>query len=143
MGFKVYDAKQVSLIVANAPIQSGFNEGEFCTVEMLSPAFEDQVGTDGEVTRTATNDRRATVKVKLMQTSDGNAILSALLTLDQNTPGGAGVGTFLLRDRQGTSLYAASKCWVVQAPASTFDKVATVREWEIRCADMVPFVGGN
>src|SRR5579859_2539369 len=125
-GFKVYDAKQVSLILASVPIQSGFNEGEFLTVEPVSPAFEDQVGTDGEVTRTRTNDNRATVKVKLMQSSDGNALLSTLLNLDINTPGGAGVGTFLLRDRQGTTLCTGSKCWVVAPPSQSFDKTATV-----------------
>ncbi len=99
MATKVYDAKQVSLVIASVPIQSGFNEGSFLTVTPVSPVFEDQVGTDGEVTRTRTNDDRATAKVKLMQTSDGNALLSTLLNLDINTPGGAGIGAFLVRGR--------------------------------------------
>jgi hypothetical protein len=140
---KIYDADQISIMIAGIPITSGFADGEFITIEPEAEDFTDVVGTDGEVTRSKTNDRRATLTLKLMQTSEANALLSALNETDKNTPGGAGVGALLIRDRQGLSLYQAAECWIQKGPNITFDREATAREWIIRCAKLVPFTGGN
>jgi hypothetical protein len=140
---KIYDANEVSVVICNIPIESGFADGEFVTIEQESNDFEDVVGTDGEVTRSKTNDQRATITVKLMQSSDANAALSALNNLDKATGNGAGVGVLLIRDKQGTSLYQASKCWIAKPPDVPFDKTGTAREWMIRCADLKRLDGGN
>ena len=140
---KIYDADQISLVFMGIPINSGYADGEFLTIEQESNDFNDVVGTDGEVTRSNSKDLRATIKVKLMQTSDGNAALSALNNLDKVTPGGAGVGPMMIKDRQGTSLYTASKCWIQKAPDVTFDRTATSREWTLRCADLTRIDGGT
>jgi hypothetical protein len=140
---KIYDADQVTVILASIPIDSGYADGEFLSIEQDTDDFTDVVGTDGEVTRSKTNDRRATITLTLMQSSGGNAVLSALNNLDVNTPGGAGVGTLLVRDKQGTSLYAASKCWIAKPPTATFGREAGSREWKIRCADLKRLDGGN
>lgn len=140
---KIYDADQVTLIVCDIPIDSGYADGEFVRVEQDSDDFTDVVGTDGEVTRSKTNDHRATVTVILMQSATGNAVLSALNNVDKNTPGGAGVGTLLIRDKQGTSIYSASKCWIAKPPDVSFGKEAGPREWKIRVADLKRLDGGN
>lgn len=140
---KIYDANEVTVIVANVPIESGFADGEFVTIEQASADFETVVGTDGEVTRSKTNDRRATITVKLMQSSDSNAVLSALNNLDREEGNGAGVGPLLIRDKQGTSLYTAAKSWIKQPPNVSFDKTATSREWVFECADLKRLDGGN
>lgn len=129
---KIYDANEVSLVVAGLIIDSGYADGEFVKFEQDSDDFSDVVGTDGEVTRSKTNDRRFTATVTLMQTSDGNSKLTALNNLDRNASNGAGVGPFLLKDRSGTALYAASKCWVAKPPDAGFGKEASSREWKIR-----------
>lgn len=143
MSLKVYDASQVTLVFMGIVIDSGFADGEFCTIEQTEKDFDAVVGTDGEVTRTKTNNRHATIKVKLMQTSDGNAFLSALNNLDLATPGGAGVGPMLIRDRQGTSVYAAQHCWIAQPPNVSYDRSATPREWTLEVADLDRLDGGN
>lgn len=143
MGFKVYDANEVTLIIAGLPIESGYDDGEFCRIEQESPDFTDKVGTDGEVTRSKTNDRRATVSVILMQSSDGNALLSGLNNIDRLAGNGAGVGPLLIRDKQGTALYAAAECWISQPPNVSFDREPTAREWTIRVANLERFDGGN
>jgi len=140
---KVYDANEVTIIVAGIPIDSGYDDGEFCRIEPESPDFVDKVGTDGEVTRSKTNDRRATCSVILMQSSTGNALLSALNNIDRLNGNGAGVGPFLVRDKQGTSLYAAAECWISQPPNVSFDREPTAREWTIRIANLERFDGGN
>lgn len=140
---KIYDADQVTLVICNLPIDSGFADGEFCRIEQDSDDFTDVVGTDGEVTRSKTNDRRATITILLMQTSVGNTILSTLNNLDRNLPGGAGVGVLFIRDRQGVAIYTASKCWIAKPPDVSFGREATSREWKIRVSDLKRLDGGN
>ncbi len=137
MTTKIFDAKEVTLIVCGIPLDSGFADGEFLKIEQNSEDFTMVVGTDGEVTRSKTNDRTAKVTVRLMQTSDGNAALSALNVKDLAQNNGAGIGAFLVKDRtSGTIKYTASSCWISKPPSVSFDKVATVREWEITVADL-------
>lgn len=143
MSTKVYDANQVSMVFMGIPITSGYDDGEFLTIEQEMADFEKVVGTDGEVTRYKTNNRSATIKLKLMQSSAGNAALSVLNTLDISTPGGAGIGPMLIRDRQGTSIYTASKCWISKPPDVKFDRKPTAREWTLECSDLVRLDGGN
>ncbi len=143
MTLKVYDADEVTVSVAGLPIESGYDDGEFCRIEQEADDFTDKAGTDGEVTRSKTNDRRATISILLMQSSDGNALLSGLSNIDRHAGNGAGVGPLLVRDRQGTALYAAAECWISKPPDVSFDREPTGREWTLRCADLERFDGGN
>lgn len=139
---KFYDPDQVVVYFAGGLIQ-GFADGEFIAVEMMSDGFGDVVGTDGEVARSKSNDRRATVTIKLLQTSDSNLFLSGIHTTDLNAPAGAGVGSLLIQDLQGTTLLNAVSAWIVKFPDQSFDRTAKSREWQIRCAALTPVVGGN
>lgn len=143
MSHKIFDADQVTLIIAGLPIISGYADGEFLRIEQDSADFTDKVGTDGEVTRSKTNDRRATASVILMQSSDGNALLSSMNNADKNAPNGAGVGPFLVQDNGGTSLYTGEASWISKPPTVSFDREPTAREWTIRIANLVRFDGGN
>lgn len=143
MGFKVYDANEVTLNFAGIPIDSGFDDGEFIRIEQESDDFVDKAGTDGEVTRSKTNDRRTTITVILMQSSDGNAALSALNNIDRLANNGAGVAPILVSDRQGTSIFAAAECWIAKPPDVSYDREPTAREWTLRAANPERFDGGN
>lgn len=143
MSTKVYDANEVTLVFAGIPIDSGYADGEFIRIAQESDDFTDVVGTDGEVTRSKTNDRRTTISVILMQSSVGNAALSALNNLDRAANNGAGVGPILIADRQGTSVFAAAECWISKPPDVSYDREATAREWTLRAACPERFDGGN
>lgn len=143
MGTKTYNAADVTCSFMGIPIDSGYADGEFVTIAQTAADFEVVVGTDGEVTRTQTNNRHATITLKLMQTSDGNAALSAINNLDRASGNGAGIGPMLIRDRNGTSLYTAVHCWIAKPPDVSFDRVATPREWTLECSDLIRFDGGN
>jgi Protein of unknown function (DUF3277) len=140
---KIYDASEVSLIFAGIPISSGYAEGEFCKVERKEEGFSSVVGTDGEVTRSKTNNRMAKVTIRLMQSSSANAALTAIHNADLYTSNGAGVAPILIKDRQGTSLHSGAKAWIVKSPDASYDKTAKEREWEFEVADMFIFSGGN
>lgn len=131
------------MVFMGVPISSGLADGEFLTVIQTENDFEEVVGTDGETTRSKTNNHNADIKVRLMQTSDGNAALSAINNLDKSQPNGAGIGAMLIRDRQGTTLFTASKCWIKKPPEASFDRKAKEREWLLHCSDLTRLDGGN
>lgn len=140
---KVYDADQVTFIFAAIPIDSGYADGEFIRITKTNPDFTTKEGTDGQVTRSKTNSGHHVIKLTLMQSSSGNALLSALRNIDLAASNGAGVGPILIRDRSGTSLYAASKAWIAAPPEVVFSREAEAREWTIECADFARLDGGN
>lgn len=141
---KVYSADEVTLSIFGQLIDSGFAEGEFVSVEMQAQDFTSKVGADGQVARSKTNDRRATMKVKLMQTSLGNNILSAQRALDIGGTNGAGVGLFEIRDRSsGVLLAHAPKSWIAKAPAVSRGREVGEYEWTLEAAHMTLDVSGN
>lgn len=139
---KFSDPDQKVINMAGVRLQ-GFADGEFLTIEFESDAFGDVVGTDGEVARSRSNDRRATATVKLLQTSSSNDSLSAMLNTDLNADNGAGVGSFQMIDLQGNTLVFAAQAWVMKAPDQSQDRTAKSREWKLRLANCVANVGGN
>lgn len=139
---KVYDPDQISIVFAGI-LMRGYADGEFVRVEPRTEDFTLKIGTDGEGTRSKTNDRSATVTIILEQTSEVNAQLSALRNLDVNTPGGAGVGALLIRDRLGNTLHRANAAFIQQMPASSYDRESTSREWVIICERMEESIEGN
>lgn len=143
MGFKVYDADQVNISIAGIAITGGYADGEFVRIERETEAFTDVVGTDGEVTRSKTKDNRATVTILLMQTADGNGLLSSLHNTDKNTAGGAGVGPLLISDGNGDTIHEAAQCWIQNSPDVSYDREPTAREWIIRVANLLDFTDGT
>lgn len=143
MTLKIYDSKEVSIVFAGIPITGGFADGEFCRIEQSEQDFLTEIGTDGEVTRSKSNNQHAAVTITLMQSATINNALSALNNVDKKATNGAGVGPLLIKDKQGTSLYVASKSWIAAPPVPVFDRTAKAREWRIECADLERLDGGN
>jgi hypothetical protein len=141
MSFFDYSADEVDVLIAGVPV-TGFADGEFITIE-FPESFTLQKGSDGDNTRSRTNDTTARVTIKLMQSSPSNDILSALYNADRLARNGAGVGAFMVKDNQGRSLYVAPACWIVKHPDVSFDREAQPREWVIDVSDIQPFTGGN
>lgn len=142
MTTRVYDSNQVQIAFSGVPVQ-GYADGDFLTITKESDAFSSVVGTDGEVSRSKTNDRRATVEIILMSTSPTNDILSAIHVADINAPGGAGVGSFLVTDLGGTSLYAAGNAWIKRSPDVTYGREPNERTWTLEVDVLQDFTGGN
>jgi len=142
MGLKIYDANEIMINFAGQPLDGGFADGEFVRIEG-EDFFTDVAGTDGEVSRSKSNDKRATITVLLMQTSDGNDVLNAIHEADRIAPNGAGVAPLVVKDLQGNSLHLAPEAWITKKPDVSYDREATPREWVFRCAELENHVGGN
>ena len=124
---RTYDPKQVAVIVGGSQI-SGFADGAFVTVERNDDAFTLQMGTDGEGTRSKTNNRSGRVTITLMQSSPSNALLQAFADADEVS--NAGTFPLLIKDNSSLgTLFAAEQAWIVKKPSAGFDRAAGSREW--------------
>lgn len=142
----LYNGDEVTIIFGPALIDSsgGYADGEFCTVVMESDDASDVAGTDGEVAVSRSNDRRATITVKLLQTALMNDVLSALRDAFVYVDAGiGGVHPIYIQDRNGTSLFTGQHAWIQRGPDVSYDREATSREWVIRCSNLVAHHGGN
>lgn len=134
---KVHNANTTTLAVAGLLIDSGYADGEYLSIEPQTEDTTDKVGTDGSVVISVTNDQRATVKIKLMATSEGNARLTQLRALGRASQQGVAVGTFLLRDRlTGVQLAFAEHCWIQKPPTLSRAREVAEYEWTLRVAKM-------
>jgi hypothetical protein len=144
MSLKRYDAAQVTVCLMGILVDSGFAEGEFLTIKQNAPDYEIVVGTDGQVTRSRTNNRSAEIELKLMQTSDGNTLLSAMSNTGLLTANGSDIGILLVRDRiSGLCMYTAQNCWIAKPPDVTMDIKATSRVWTLNVDSLLRVDAGS
>lgn len=141
---KVYTSDEVVIVFGPVLIESGLDEDDFVEVTQDSDDVEDVCGCDGEVSISRTNDKRADIKIRLMQTSDHNDALSILSNLIRTAPGmTGGVVPFVLKDRNGRALYTAQNAWVKKPPDPVYGKKVKNREWTLRAAHLIRVDGGN
>jgi hypothetical protein len=143
MATKVYTSNQVVASLGGIPLNTGRGEGVFIKIKPKNAAFTTKVGADGEVARSRSNDRRHEIEITLLQTSDGNILLSALHQLDLNAPNGSGIAAILIQDMSGTSLHTAAECWITEGPEVQYGPEIEMRTWKLEAANMVSLVGGN
>jgi hypothetical protein len=141
MANTIFDPQQYNMTFAGIPI-TGYADGEFATIAQEADNFGDVVGSDGLVARSKSNDRRATITFKLLQTSPTNKALSALANGDLLNPNGAGVGALRIADLFGETQFTADQCWISKPPDVSLDRTATAREWTLRCADLTRLDAG-
>ena len=132
---KVYNPSEVTITFTALPFEGGFADGEFVSWAWDSNVADDVVGTDGEVSVSVNNDARATVTLKLMQTSALNRVLVQLMNLRRRGGGALGVGPFALVVGNTGETLVAPESWVMKAPDGSLDRTATSREWQIRLAN--------
>jgi hypothetical protein len=140
---KVYAASEVSISFGLIPIDGGRGDDEFVSWSKQEESFTYKAGVDGEGTRSDNKNNYFIVKLTLMASSAANAVLSAIHNGDVATPGGLGVVPILIRDRQGTSLFAAPEAWIIKHPDRAFGKEIGTVEWEIGVHSPTVFTGGN
>lgn len=139
---RFFDPQEVTITAFGALMQ-GFASDMMISVTNMSEAFVNEIGVDGEVSRSKVSDNRVKVVISLMQTSASNAVLSAQITLDKLSKNGAGVGTFYMQDNQGLSLLKGNQAWIEKWPDADYAKSAKTRAWTIIIADAVRYEGGN
>jgi hypothetical protein len=139
---KFWDPDQVDCILGGFAM-SGFADNSMIEFEEEGDRFSEVDGIDGGLTRSKKIVRKGTLTVHLANTSKSNDVLTAIHTTDINAPGGAGVIPGLIRDKNGSTLYALPECWVMGFPKDEFTDKASERAWKVRCVNYIPFLGGT
>jgi hypothetical protein len=133
--------KDWSIIFAGIPLSEGFDESKMIQIEKSVERFKTRIAIDGQATRVRQYDESHTVTIYLTQTSEANAALSALYNLGA-TDNGLDVGTFVCKDRKGTSSYFGATAWIEKPPTFVLGNEAQTQEWVLRVPNMKRLDGG-
>ncbi|WP_313378005.1 phage structural protein [Achromobacter insolitus] len=141
MSVKTYDPGQIKVVVGAVAL-SGYAEDTFVTVVEIGEGISSVSGADGEVARSMSRDSRLRITVTLLQTSNSNALLTALHQTDKST-NGQGIVPVAVTDLRGKSLHASDAAWVVKMPDAGYAAKSGTREWVIETGPAINVVGGN
>jgi hypothetical protein len=137
---KTYAAGEVQVIVGTRALR-GKAKGSFVKIARAEDTFKKRVGSDGEVTRSATSDRSGTIEITLEQTSEDNAYLQGLMNADENSKNGIVPSKVI--DKLGTYVAVATESWIRKPADVDFGDEAKERTWIIECASLDLLGGGN
>lgn len=136
---KTYDPKKIVITFGGRQI-TGYADGSFVTVRRNADGWSLQMGTDGEGTRSKSNDNSGQVEISLMQSSLSNDFLSQIAISDQVA--NAGLLPLLVKDVDGNFLATAEQAFIKKLPDSEFGREAASRSWIIETDNLVEFIGG-
>lgn len=120
---------------------SGYGPDSFIKITRSSPIFTTQVGAGGDVARSRSQDKTATIEITIMQTSPSNDQLSALAKADEID--GSGIFPFQMKDLNSTTVCSAQSAWVESWPDMERAKETGVCVWKLAAAKMNTFIGGG
>jgi len=99
-------------------------------------------GIRGKNTRVPNVDTSATITISLLQTAQGNDVLSRIHELDLDA--GTARIALMLKDRSGRSVFSSNEAYITAYPTATFSGQFEYRNWEIFCQTTQSYVvGGN
>jgi Bacteriophage KPP10, Structural protein ORF10 len=137
MAFGNYSFTNVNVIFGILELQ-GFAEGDdVVNVTFDTDQFTDVAGAKGDVTRTQTNDNRATVTIKLLQTSQSYKELMALYNIDRET--GANVLPMVVINKETGETLVCNNTWIMKNPDIVRGQNANAVEFTFR-TDFATFV---
>lgn len=119
-----------TLLLVNGVEISGFDEGDdVITLDRLNDSAAHKIGTDGEMTVSISADRSGTVVFRLMQSSDSNSYLSALIIGQEN---GAFIPIFVqFKDTRGLDLGSGTQGYINRPATMVRGTNANSQEWMV------------
>ena len=128
---KTYDPKEVRVTVAGL-IVNGYADGTSVVIERSEPnRYNEHVGAQGEVSRTATTNRTALLKITLKQTSPFNQSLQTI----ESTLNAAKFPVQVSNKSDLKYLAGGTECWIKVMSNKELGGEEQMREWGIFIAD--------
>jgi len=140
MAVKTYDPLQI-IIVFGGFIIDGFADGTFVTIDFNNDLYTLKMGSQGDGTRSKSNDLSALITVTLQQTSPSNASFQGLKTADELR--NAGIASFLMKDLLGNDLATAETAWIRKSPTNENAKESGTRAWPIETDNLTMLTLGH
>lgn len=125
-----WNIKDTTTTAMGLTIIDGISSEPFLEFEFPDD-FEYEEGADGLLIRCNTNATKVQAKMSLMRSSNENDKLSLARGADLGLGGGAGVGLFLHRDNNGTTLIASPRCWIHKLPNFSVSRKTGVVVWDL------------
>lgn len=126
-GFKNQSFKHVDVIYGIEDLE-GFGEGDdVVTITPNTEQFTMIVGAKGDVARSQTSDNSCLVKVKLLETSNSNKILTIAYNLDRET--GSNVQPLIVINKENGKLSKINNAWIVGYPEEVLGQGVNMLEW--------------
>lgn len=119
-----------TILLVNGVEISGYDEGDD-TIQLarLNDSGSHKIGTDGEMTVSISADRSGEVIFRLMQTSTDNALMSGLVTSQEN---GIFVPVFVqFKDVRGNDLGSGTQGYIPRPADMVRGANANAQEWRI------------
>lgn len=113
-----WDLKNIAASFASIPFEGGAGTDGFLTIERETPAFAFRKGVDGSVVRYKTNDKMTKCTLHLQTTSSLVPVLCQLVSADEDSPNGSGIGTFSVKKLDGPQSLTDDQAWCEGPPAS-------------------------
>ena len=115
---------------------------QIMSVHKNSKVFTQHLGIGGKNTRVYNPDRSCLIKVRVLQSGMGNAVLSEVIKLDDIHR--TARMELILKDNSGESLFTTTTAYIAGYPDIIYSEDFEWREWEILCDDYNEFiVSGN
>jgi len=126
---KSYSFNNVVMLVQGQEI-TGWPEGDDAIIcERLEDSASHIVGVDGSMTMSISMDRSGTIKFKLMQNSESNALLTGLITAQEN---GAFIPVFIqIRNTEGGELVSGTQGYITRPANVQFGQSLQPVEWTV------------
>lgn len=127
---------------ATLAIENGKGPDEFLSSAANGDSVTLTTGLDGESCFNIMPSGGRKVSLTLLQTSKGNAVLSALKIASDKIEGGFPAPLFI-KDRLGTTLEISGSAMITKMPDWKAAKEGTPVVWEFLCADSDTFLGSH
>lgn len=136
MTTKTHNCKEISITFGDYPINDGRAE-EFCTTEYTEELYTMVPDADGGITRVKSANRSATMKLKLIRTSEAHKTLTQLYLTARESRNGEDIAPLYIRDRNGGLVEHAEEAWISKAPPLAHGKAPGEVEWEFGISDLI------
>lgn len=126
---KQYSFLNTILLINGIEIQ-GFDEGDdTINLARLNDSSSHKIGTDGEMTLAISADRSGTATFRLMQSSDSNAYMSALVNAQEN---GAFIPIFMqFKDTVNSDLASGTQGYITKPADMVRGENPNSQEWVV------------
>jgi len=126
---KAFNFNNVIMLVQGSEV-TGWPEGDDVIVcERSEDSAQHSIGVAGEMTVNLTNDRSGTIKFKLKQNSKSNALLTGLISTQEN---GLFVPVFVqIKNTEGGELISGTQGYVLRPATMNFGQNLGESEWTI------------
>lgn len=137
----VYSANAWTFNFGGLAIETGKGKDEFLKITQKEDTFTYQQGIDGEGVFSNSGASSVEIELTLLQTSAGNAVLSAIHTASLLL--GGSPAPLFIEDRNGTSKTGSVAALIKKWPDDGAAAEAGMIKWEFIAHDPIRFVGSH